>query len=63
MNWKAQRNEELWKKSYKEYSKLKKLSLMDYFSGIYSQKQKKQDFFYRLPLFFGYRVFRWRFDR
>lgn len=63
MNWKAQQNEELWKNSYKEYSKLKKLSLKDYCSGSYSQKQKKQDFFYRLPLFLGYKLFRWRFDR
>ena len=63
MNWKAQQNEELWKISYKEYSKLKKLSLSDYLSGAYSQKLKKQDLFYRLPLSFGYKFFRWRFDR
>ncbi|MFC0343549.1 glycosyltransferase [Epilithonimonas hispanica] len=63
MNWKAQQNEELWKYSYKAYSKLKKLSLQDYFSSDYSTKLKKQDLFYRLPLFVGYRFFRWRFDR
>ncbi len=63
MNWKAQQNEELWKYSYIAYSKLKKLSLQDYFSSDYSTKLKKQDLFYRLPLFVGYRFFRWRFDR
>lgn len=63
MNWKAQQNEELWKRSYREYLKLKKLSLFNYLSNAYSQKLKKQDLFYRLPLSLGYKLFRWRFDR
>lgn len=63
MNWKAQKNEQLWKRSYKAYNQMKSLSLTDYFSSDYSKKLKKQDLFYRLPLFIGYRFFRWRFDR
>ncbi|PZU81447.1 MAG: glycosyl transferase family 2 [Chryseobacterium sp.] len=63
MNWKAQKNEALWKRSYKAYSKMKSLGLMDYFSSDYSKKLKKQDLFYRLPLSIGYKFFRWRFDR
>ncbi|ASW75064.1 hypothetical protein IQ37_00360 [Chryseobacterium piperi] len=63
MNWKAQKNEVLWKKSYKAYSTMKMLDILDYFSSEYSLKLKKQDFFYRLPLFIGYPFFRWRFNR
>lgn len=63
MNWKAQQNEELWKRSYKAYNQLSGLSLSNYFSSAYSTKLKKQDLFYRLPLFVGYKFFRWRFDR
>jgi len=63
MNWKAQQNEQLWKVSYKAYSKLGGLSFLNYLSGNYSSKMKKQDLFYRLPLSLGYKFFRWRFDR
>lgn len=63
MNWKAQQNEQLWKASYKAYSKLGGLSFLNYLSGNYSAKMKKQDMFYRLPVSLGYKFFRWRFDR
>lgn len=63
MNWKAQKNEELWKRSYKAYNQLKRLSMANYFSGAYSSKLKKQDLFFRLPLFIGYPFFRWRFGK
>ncbi|WP_374441866.1 glycosyltransferase [Epilithonimonas sp.] len=63
MNWKAQKNEQLWKKSYTAYKRMTSLSISDYMSSGYSSKLKKQDLFYRLPLFIGYPFFRWRFDR
>lgn len=63
MNWKAQQNEELWKRSYKAYNQLSGLSFGNYLSSAYSTKLKKQDLFYRLPLSIGYKFFRWRFDR
>ena len=63
MNWKAQQNEQLWKTSYEAYHKLRGLSFFNYLSGNYSVKIKKQDLFYRLPLSFGYKFFRWRFER
>lgn len=63
MNWKAQKNEALWKRSYKAYNQLSGLSLPQYFSKDYSAKLKKQDLFYRLPLFMGYPFFKWRFER
>lgn len=63
MNWKAQKNEQLWKDSYKAYRKLKGLKMSDYFSKRYSSNLKKQDLFYRFPVSIGYRFFRWRFDR
>lgn len=63
MNWKAQQNEQLWKRSYSAYKRLKSLRLSDYFSSFYSQQLKKQDLFHRLPVSLGYRFFRWRHDR
>ena len=63
MNLKAQQNEELWKKSYKAYNQLSGLSFINYISSSYSTKLKKQDLFYRLPLFIGYPFFKWRFER
>ena len=63
MNWKAQQNEELWKRSYRAYNQLSGLSFSNYLSSAYSTKLKKQDLFYRLPLSIGYKFFRWRFDR
>lgn len=63
MNWKAQQNEELWKRSYKAYNQLSGLSFANYLSSDYSAKLKKQDLFHRLPLWMGYKFFRWRFDR
>lgn len=63
MNWKAQRNEELWKRSYTEYSKLKSLEMKDYLSKKFTKKMKKQDFFSSLPVDFGFRLFKWRYER
>ena len=63
MNWKAQQNEELWKRSYRAYNQLSGLSFANYLSSAYATKLKKQDLFYRLPLSIGYKFFRWRFDR
>lgn len=63
MNWKAQKSEELWKKSYKEYRKLKGLSMRDYMSKEFSKEIKKQDLFTALPVDWGFRVFKWRYNR
>jgi len=63
MNWKAQKNEQLWKRSYSAYNQLDKLSLFNYLSSASSTKLKKQDLFFRLPLFIGYPFFRWRFGK
>ncbi len=61
MNWKAQKNEELWKHSYKAYAKLKGLNLSHYFSSEFSSKQKKENFYISLPTNLGYKLFRKRF--
>ncbi len=63
MNWKAQKNETLWKKSYREYSKLKSLNVTDYFSGKFSNQLKKKDLFISLPVNVGFRFFKWRYER
>ncbi|WP_300673845.1 glycosyltransferase [Soonwooa sp.] len=61
MNWKAQKNEELWKYSYDAYSKLEGLRVSDYFSSAFSSKEKKDNFYMSLPTNLGYKLFRRRF--
>ena len=63
MNWKAQKNEDLWKRSYKEYSKLNGLGFGDYLSGKYSKAVKKQNLFISLPTNLAFKFFKWRFER
>ena len=63
MNWKAQKNEELWKRSYSAYRKLGSLGLSDYFSSAYSEDLKKKNLFISLPVNLGYRFFKWRYER
>lgn len=63
MNWKAQKNEDLWKRSYSEYAKLHGLGLSDYFSGRFSNDLKKKNFLISLPVGLGYKIFKWRYER
>ena len=63
MNWRAQKNEELWKESYHNYKTLSKLSLRDYLSNRFSKSTKKADLFNRLPTGLGFRFFKWRYER
>lgn len=60
MNWKAQKNEELWKESYNNYKTLSSLSFLDYFSSNFSNEIKKINFLNQLPTHWGYKIFRWR---
>lgn len=61
MNWKAQKNEELWKYSYDAYKKLASLSFADYWSSDFSKEIKKKNFLQNLPTDIGYKIFRKRF--
>lgn len=63
MNWKAQKNEELWKRSYRAYKKLSHFSLGDYFSSTYSMEVKKKAFYTHLPVNWAFRLFKWRYER
>ena len=63
MNWKAQKNELLWKESYSNYQTLSSLSLMDYFSSNFSTSVKKLSLFNQLPTHLGFRFFKWRYGR
>ena len=63
MNWKAQKNEILWKESYHNYKKLSGLSLADYFSGQFSVDIKKMNLFNQLPTQLGFQFFKWRYNR
>lgn len=61
MNWKAQKNEELWKYSYDAYKKMNSFSFLDYFSLDFSMDLKKKNFLQNLPTDLGYKIFRKRF--
>ena len=61
MNWKAQRNEELWKYSYNAYKKLASFSLAEYLSSDFNLALKKKNFLQNLPSNLGYKIFRKRF--
>jgi glycosyltransferase involved in cell wall biosynthesis len=63
MNWKAQKNEVLWKESYVNYKQLSKLSISNYFSNHLPLSVKKSDLFNRLPTNFGFKFFKWRYER
>lgn len=63
MNWKAQKDKQLWKHSYKAYSKLQSLRLVDYFFEDYPISVKKQNLFISLPTNLGFKFFKWRFER
>lgn len=62
MNWRAQKNEDLWKESYSNYKKISSLSLIDYFSAQYSNELKKMNFLQNLPTNLGMKVFKKRWD-
>ena len=61
MNWKAQKNEELWKYSYDAYKKLASFSIAEYLSSEFSFDLKKKNFLQNLPTNLGYKIFRKRF--
>lgn len=63
LNWKAQKNPQLWKESYLNYKTLSGISLADYFSGTFPKETVKSDLFMSLPTELGFRLFRWRFER
>ncbi|MDO5614601.1 MAG: glycosyltransferase [Cruoricaptor ignavus] len=60
MNWRAQKNPELWKESYANYKKLSSLSFSDYFSNRFSKETKKKNFMDNLPTNLGFKVFKKR---
>lgn len=62
MNWKAQKNPDLWKESYRNYQKLDALKLGDYLGRRFSKDIKKKSLLLSLPVTLGYWLFRKRFD-
>lgn len=63
MNWKAQKNEALWKESYSNYKSLSSLSLIDYFFCDFPISVKKMNLFNQLPTNLGFKFFKWRYER
>lgn len=61
MNWKAQKNEQLWKESYNNYKTLSSLSVLDYFSSKFSKETKKKNLLDNLPTDLGFKIFRKRY--
>lgn len=62
MNWKAQKNKNLWMESYRNYKKLGKLGFADYFSADFSMATKKKNFLQNLPTTLGMKVFLKRYN-
>src|SRR5690625_2492075 len=56
MNWRAQKNEDLWMETYSNYKTLSSLTLSDYFSSIYSKEIKKLNFLQNLTTKIGMKV-------
>ncbi len=63
MNWRAQKNEQLWMESYANYKKLSSLSLADYFSKLYTKDLKKKTLLSNLPTKLGMWVFKKRWGK
>lgn len=62
LNWKAQKSELLWKKSYDQYKKVVSLSFIDYFDSFFLPKEKKENFFHNLPTNLGFKIFTKRYQ-
>jgi glycosyltransferase involved in cell wall biosynthesis len=64
MQWKCMKEDvSYWKQNYQRLKKAPSLSIFDYFSSFYSMDQKKKNLFQNLPVAFGYKLFKWRFER
>ncbi|AZI33338.1 glycosyltransferase [Kaistella carnis] len=63
MNWRAKKDEQLWKESYCNYKTLSGLHWSDYFSTKIPLSIKKADLLNSLPTDLGFRFFKWRWER
>ena len=61
MNWKAQKNKELWLFSYNHFKTVFGLDFLDFLSSKFSFAEKKKSFLQNLPSYLGYKIFRKRF--
>ena len=61
MNWKAQKNKELWLFSYNHFKTVFGLDFLDFLSSKFSFAEKKKSFLQNLPSNLGYKIFRKRF--
>lgn len=62
MNWKAQKNKELWLLNYCQFKNVFSLSFLDYLSSEFSTHEKKLNFLQNLPSEIGFRVFKKRYE-
>ncbi len=64
MQWKAMKEDVgYWKENYSRLKKAPSLGFSDYFSDVFSWGLKKKNIFLNLPVSWGYRLFKWRYER
>lgn len=63
LNWKGQKNETLWRKSYDTYKKILPFGLYDFCDNTYSKQEKREMLLQSLPSSIGFKIFKWRFER
>ena len=61
MNWKAQKNKELWLFNYNHFKTIFGLDFLDFLSFKFSLTEKKKSLLQNLPSNLGYKIFRKRF--
>ena len=62
MNWRAQKNKELWLLNYRQFKKVFSLNFLDYLSSAFSTHEKKLNLLQNLPSELGFRVFKKRYE-
>ena len=63
MNWKAKADKELWLESYRNYQTLSTFTLKDFISNYYSTDLKRKVLYIMLPPDWGFKFFKWRYER
>ena len=61
MNWKAQKNKEMWMINYRYFKKIFSLNGSDFLSSYFTFSEKRKAILQNLPSNLGYKIFRKRF--
>ncbi|MXO33032.1 glycosyltransferase [Apibacter sp. B2912] len=64
MQYKVMRKDvDYWKHNYSRLKKAPSLKFHDYFSSLFTIDVKKKNIFQNLPVNYGYKLFKWRYER